>query len=663
MNSARADRGLTQGQASTSITSDDFIQVWNLFDIISFIFLEDQCEPALLFWLIEELLDSQTIAGCRIIFSYLESRREQITAKHFKSTYLVILRSCNELLRRLSRAEDTAFCGRVFIFLFQVFPLGDRSSVNLRGEFHVENVTAYEEDPEEENKMDVDTQEDTLKEAPKDAPTDKNGKALKSGDKKKKEDEKPPLAASELYRLFWPLQESFSQPLTLFQADTFKSFRAGVEETVRKFKTYPSDEGPRTSTLEEPKQSLKRKRDDKDGDSDEQLEAFNPKYLTSKDLFELEIGDLQFRRHILVQMLIVLNFILSWTPEAKKKYELMKTTNNSVIYAGEFSAEDAKWAETTRTDIESYLRRGFAGKIFHRMVDTVLSRDKNWVYWKMRGCQPIQRDPISAQTWADAQGSAKRMTTNKRLRPMPLDAVRMDFLKDIDAEQALVELQDPNRYKVPELDTFKALIADDDFDLSMAADDAAKARINASKASKSWRAMRVARGYKLAAFDKIDDPTDINAVFEDLDDVDAKKDEEETAGEDDFPPNKETIVITGPSGVGKSALVERLAEEHKGVFGRVVRHTTREPAEGETDGKSYHFVKSQEFNQLRDGDRLVEYTEQGNISYGTSSKAIESVTESGKVPIIEMDMEVIHPLSHFSRHIANQASPPNSPKT
>lgn len=40
----------------------------------------EQCEPGLIFWLIEELLDSQTIDGCRKVFDYLESRRERITA-------------------------------------------------------------------------------------------------------------------------------------------------------------------------------------------------------------------------------------------------------------------------------------------------------------------------------------------------------------------------------------------------------------------------------------------------------------------------------------------------------------------------------------------------------------------------------------------------------
>lgn len=53
-----------------------------------------------------------------------------------------------------------------------------------------------------------------------------------------------------------------------------------------------------------------------------------------------QIGDLTFRRHVLVQTLIVLNFVLSWTGEAKKKYEKINVTNKSVIYPGEFSEED-----------------------------------------------------------------------------------------------------------------------------------------------------------------------------------------------------------------------------------------------------------------------------------------------------------------------------------
>lgn len=225
-----------------------------------------------MFWLAEELLDSQTIAGCRKIFDFLESRRERITANHFKQKQLIILRTCNELLRRLSRAEDTAFCGRVFIFMFQSFPLGDKSSVNLRGEYHVENVTTYETTTaDDESKMALDEPDERPKEQPESRSTSKSTDA-KKGDKEK------PLSTDELYPLFWSLQEYFSQPKKLFETTNLSSFKESLAATMNVFQTVHNDS----------KRSLKRKRET--GDEDESSNAFNPKYLTSKDLFDLEVA-------------------------------------------------------------------------------------------------------------------------------------------------------------------------------------------------------------------------------------------------------------------------------------------------------------------------------------------------------------------------------------
>lgn len=246
---------------------------------------DGQCDPALLFWLIEELLDSQTIEGCRKVFDYLESRREGITAKHFKQKQLVILRSCNELLRRLSRAEDTAFCGRVFIFLFQSFPLGDRSSVNLRGEYHVENVTSFEEPArlngeQMESKMDVDTPAGTPKSTADAKGGSGRGVSVSTSNAQK------PFDADTLYPIFWSLQESFTQPLKLFDAKHFTQFKTNLDATMKAFQSIHSGESPPKSS-DILRKNLKRKRES--GDLEPAPVAFNPKYLTSKDLFVLEV--------------------------------------------------------------------------------------------------------------------------------------------------------------------------------------------------------------------------------------------------------------------------------------------------------------------------------------------------------------------------------------
>ncbi|RGP63371.1 nuclear matrix p84 [Fusarium sporotrichioides] len=613
--------------ATTTIDSPDYVKVWNLLDILSILSDDGQCDPALLFWLAEELLDSQTIAGCRKIFDFLESRRERITANHFKQKQLIILRTCNELLRRLSRAEDTAFCGRVFIFMFQSFPLGDKSSVNLRGEYHIENITTYEKvTVDDDSRMALDGPDEHPKEQSESKSTPKSTDA-------KKEDKEKPLPTDELYPLFWSLQEYFSQPKKLFETTNLSSFKESLAATMNVFQTVHNDS----------KRSLKRKRET--GEEDEGSNAFNPKYLTSKDLFDLEISDLSFRRHILVQALIIMDFLLALSSQARDKLtETLQTTasiNKAVMYGDQvLSEEDAKWASDMKKTIADYLRQGPDGPYFYRMVETVLARDKNWVRWKIEGCQPIKRDPVAAPVFVEAKGNVQRLATSKRLRAVPMGSVSLDFLKEEDAETAMGRLQAKERYELPELDVFKRKIADDDFEIEMPTNDQTKAAAVAGKASKSWRALRIAARTKLAAFDKIEDPKKIGIVFEELTETDDDGDAAEpTASDEDMPTNRDPIIVSGITGVGCSTIISKLVEERKGVFATVVRHTTREPLDGEVNGKTFHFVKQQEFNQLRDGDRLIESGTRDGVDYGTSSKAIDAITETGKVPIIELDIE------------------------
>ncbi|KAK0756432.1 hypothetical protein N5P37_011084 [Trichoderma harzianum] len=636
--------------ATTSIDSPEFVKMWNLLDILSILSDDGQCDPALLFWLVEELLDSQTIAGCRKIFDYLESRRERITAKHFKQKNLVILRSCNELLRRLSRAEDTAFCGRVFIFMFQSFPLGDRSSVNLRGEYHVENVTVFETAEDDDSKMEVDTND-----------TPKEQGDVKTNAKNGAQDSSKALDPDTLYPLFWSLQESFSQPLRLFDAGHFTKFKSSLESTISAFQAIHEDSIYSSKSMENLKRTLKRKRDD---DGTETLpEAFNPKYLTSKDLFQLEasIADLSFRRHVLVQALIITDFLLSLSKEEREKRTNINVSNKSVIYPDQLNEENTKWATDMKKVISDYLKQGSDGPYFFRMVETVLARDKNWVFWKMASCPPIQRDPVSAASFVESKDAAQKMATNKRLRPNPLNAVPLDFLENEDEGSAMEELKSAERYQLPELDGFKSKIADDDFEIDMPTNNQTKAAAVAGKASKSWRALRIASRFKLASFDKIDDPKKINIIFED--DVEGDEDEDDaepTASEEDMPSNRDPIILSASSGVATSAQREKLMSEHKGVFAPVVRHAVREPAEDEVNGKTFHFVKAQEFNQLRDGDRLIEYGTRDGVDYGTSTKAVDAVVDTGKVPIVELDLEAAQfakDMDFSARYIFIKSSP------
>src|SRR5258708_1449177 len=58
------------------------------------------------------------------------------------------------------------------------------------------------------------------------------------------------------------------------------------------------------------------------------------------------------------------------------------------------------------------------------------------------------------------------------------------------------------------------------------------------------------------------------------------------------------LIVSGPSGSGKSSLINKLFEEHPGCFGFSVSHTTRLPRAGEKNGREYHFVSKEVFQDL-----------------------------------------------------------------
>jgi THO complex subunit 1 len=422
----------------------------------------------------------------------------------------------------------------VFIYLFQSFPLGDKSSVNLRGEFHSENVTTFDDITKESSEM---QEQDTTMtegseaskagEAEAQTPSEQTLKVPKvvfsTDDQKKPHD----VDLDALYPLFWSLQAYFSSPTNMFDAERFTSFKTGLEATLVAFKNINTEMENESSARasEDARKSNKRKRI---ADGTEVATSFNPKYLTSRDLFDLEVSDTAFRRHVLVQALILLDFVLSLTPSSKSR--LADTTNKSVLYGFTLNEEDAKWATNMRKNIEEYLRGGPGGQFYYRMVDTVLSRDKNWVRWKAEGCPLIERPAISSAEYTASRENAAKVYANKRLRPSPMGSLDLKFLSDTEALANIDRLKESDRYSVPTAETFLKGIMDDEMDIEMAMTDEDKAIAEAAKASKSWRILRLSAKGKLATFDKIGgDGSNIQVLFESP--TESKENEQTASGD------------------------------------------------------------------------------------------------------------------------------------
>ena len=146
------------------------------------------------------------------------------------------------------------------------------------------------------------------------------------------------------------------------------------------------------------------------------------------------------------------------------------------------------------------------------MVDTVLSRDKNWVRWKAEGCPPIERPAIPATEFVGARERATKAYANKRLRSAPAGSLDLRFLADGDS--SMERLKEPERFNTPEAESVLKSMANDDLDLEMAQSPEETENLNKAKTSKSWRALRLSLKSRLAAFERVDDGKNLQVLLE-----------------------------------------------------------------------------------------------------------------------------------------------------
>ncbi|KAK4592310.1 hypothetical protein RGQ29_016731 [Quercus rubra] len=362
-----------------------------LLDIVLYLCEREHVEGGMIFQLLEDLTEMSTMRNCKDIFGYIESKQDILGKQElFARGKLVMLRTCNQLLRRLSKANDVVFCGRILMFLAHFFPLSERSAVNIKGVFNTSNDTKYEKDPPDGISIDF-----------------------------------------NFYKTFWSLQEHFCNPASLTLASAkWQKFTTSLMIVLNTFEAQPlSDEEGDANNLEE------------------ESANFSIKYLTSSKLMGLELKDPSFRRHVLVQCLILFDYLKA---PGKNEKDLPSESMKEEIKSCEERVK--KLLEMTPPK----------GKDFLCKIDHILEREKNWAWWKRDGCPPFEKQPLEKKT---VQDGAKKRRQKWRLGNRELSQLWKW------ADQNPNALTDPQRVRTPHImEYWKPLAEDMDVSAGIEAD-------------------------------------------------------------------------------------------------------------------------------------------------------------------------------------------------
>jgi guanylate kinase len=99
------------------------------------------------------------------------------------------------------------------------------------------------------------------------------------------------------------------------------------------------------------------------------------------------------------------------------------------------------------------------------------------------------------------------------------------------------------------------------------------------------------------------------------------------------------VILSAPSGGGKTAVTRALVERFPNRFGYSVSATTRKPRPGEQDGVAYHFISRNEFQRRIEAGEFLEWAEYAGELYGTLKSEVESVLSKGLHVLLDIEVK------------------------
>ncbi|XP_038665146.1 THO complex subunit 1 isoform X2 [Scyliorhinus canicula] len=358
------EKKTTLDQAFRGVLEEKILEQRECEDFLSIISLsingvtEGICSATTPFLLLGDVLDCLPLDQCDKIFTFVEKKvATWKSATFYSAGKNYLLRMCNDLLRRLSKSQNTVFCGRIQLFLARLFPLSEKSGLNLQSQFNLENVTVFNTN-EQDSTLGLKHTEDR-----------EDGMEVEEGETG---DEEPTTTCSvpidyNLYRKFWSLQDFFRNPLQCYEKIYWKTFLKHSDEVLDVFRSYKLDD----------MQASKKKHEELKSSGEEHV--YFAKFLTSEKLMDLQLNDSNFRRHILLQYLILFQYLKG---QVKFKSSYCVLTD-----------EQSLWIEdTTKAVYQLFKETPPDGGRFSSMVEHILHSEENWIAWKNEGCPSFVKE-------------------------------------------------------------------------------------------------------------------------------------------------------------------------------------------------------------------------------------------------------------------------------